>query len=192
MNESCGKPKASGIMLDSLIKTATTKGCDGKTTVLDYLISTVITNRLGMEKFWDDMQSVRRSKNINLEELRVVKKELEAGLKNVENLMNVETDAMKAENSTMLKSSSEKLLNRLLPFHSWCAAEIISLQKSFRSAEESAARLRKFFAEDVNTSTKAIFGVLIDFAQLVEQSNALHDRKNQAVKREMLRERALE
>lgn len=179
MNESSGKLKASGITLDSLIKTATKKGSDGKTTVIDHLVSTAISNNLGLEKFWDDMPSVRDANKFSLEEFQLSIRELQIGAKNIENVVNVESRALTDE----MTKPSKIFLEKLVPFYSTCTIEINSLQKLLDSSVEKAQRLRSFFAEDVKTSTSTIFGVMIDFAQLVERSKERHDRKENAVKR---------
>ncbi len=179
MNESSGKLKASGITLDSLIKTATKKGSDGKTTVIDHLVSTAISNNLGLEKFWYDMPSVSDAKKFNLEDFQLSIRELRTGAKNIENLINAESKALP---DGMIKSS-KTFLEKLVPFFSTCSTDINELQVLFNSSVGKAEQLCIFFAEDVKTSTSTIFGVMIDFAQLVERSIELHDRKEKSANR---------
>jgi len=162
-----------------LIKTATKKGSDGKTTVIDHLVSTVISNNLGLEKFWDDMPSVRDANKLSLEEFQLSIQELQTGAKNIENVLNAESIALTDESS----KPSKIFLDKLVPFYSTCTTEINDLKKLFDSSAGKAQRLSSFFAEDVKTNSSTIFGVMIDFAQLVERSKELHKRKEKAAKR---------
>ena len=111
MNESTGQPEAVGITVDSLLKTAKKKGSDGKTTVLDHIVATIMKQQEQQEEkkresgegvnvdekrdqiidFWLDMPSVKESLRLDIHDNQVTFRELRTNLKRVEQAVECET-----------------------------------------------------------------------------------------------------
>ena len=176
MNESCQKPPTMGITLDSLIKTAKKKGSDGKTTVLDLLVSTSIENKLDIVHFWSDMPSVGESTKCDLEDYRSLLREIETGAQSVECFIEAE--------KSQEHSCTAESLSQLVPFMKRVHGEIDSLKKLFSIVERRVQSLCSFFAEDAKTcKASSIFAVLIDFSRLVDQAKQKAHRKQNAMNR---------
>ena len=176
MNESCQKPPTMGITLDSLIKTAKKKGSDGKTTVLDLLVSTSIQNKLDIVHFWSDMPSVGESTKCDLEDYRSLLREIETGAQSVECFIEAE--------KSQEHSCTAESLSQLVPFMKRVHGEIDSLKKLFSIVERRVQSLCSFFAEDAKTcKASSIFAVLIDFSRLVDQAKQKAHRKQNAMNR---------
>jgi hypothetical protein len=181
MNESTGKPQAKGITLDSLIKTAKKRSRDDKTTVLDLLVSTVMnSNQKSIIDFSLDMPSVRDAMRLDLEDCRLLLREIQNGAESVDRLIQAE----KSQVDSPSDSSTDAYLAKLIPFALHAAVELHAIKNLFSAAEEKVRSLCSFFAED-SQSCKAstIFGVLLEFSRLVEKSKECMIRKVEVSKR---------
>lgn len=181
MNESSGKPIAKGITLESLIKTATKRGSDDKTTVLDLLVQTAIngdnntiitsttTKGSTAVDFWMDMPAVRDAMRLDLEDCRITMREIHNGLTNVE--LSIQTEQSELLQDNVVPLSSGNYLTKLVPFASHATCELKTIKSLFSTAENNVRLLCSFFAEDCQTcKATTIFSVLFDFSRLVEKS----------------------
>lgn len=181
MNESSGKPIAKGITLESLIKTATKRGSDDKTTVLDLLVQTAINgddNTKGSTAvdFWMDMPAVRDAMRLDLEDCRMTMREMHNGLTSVE--LSIQTEQSQLLQDSVVPSSSGNYLTKLVPFAYHATCELKTIKSLFSTAEGSSRSLCLFFAEDCQTcKVTTIFSVLFDFSRLVEKSKEYIGRK---------------
>jgi diaphanous 1 len=150
MNESAGKPIASGITLDSLIKTAKMKGSDGRTTVLD----SVITSRLELASFRNEMPTMRDAMRLDLADLSSNLREIESGVNGVELAIKAEKEDVDSSDDGLISESSERFLQKLEPFHKHVTKEIESIKSKFDHVEECVQSLCSFFAEDSNTKVR--------------------------------------
>lgn len=153
MNESSGKPVARGITLDSLIKTAKKKGSDGKTTVLDHLITSAMTQKLDFVDFFSGLPSIRKAMRFDLDEFRSLLKECEMGAQSVGRLIETEKS----------ESTPTQCLDRLEPFLQHATAEIENIKCLFGDVKDKVQTLCSFFAEDHQTckvSASSVFPVL--------------------------------
>ncbi|KAL3764020.1 hypothetical protein ACHAW5_005104 [Stephanodiscus triporus] len=184
MNESTGKSQAKGITLDSLIKTATTtkRGSDDKTTVLDLLVSTVMNSdqKSILVDFRLDFPCVRDAMRLDLEDCRLLLREIQNGAESVDRLIQAE----KSQVDSPSDSSTDAYLAKLIPFALHAAVELHLIKNLFSAAEEKVRSLCSFFAED-SQSCKAstIFGVLLEFSRLVEKSKECIVRKVEVTER---------
>ena len=147
MNESCGKPHARGITLDSLIKTAIKKGSDGKTMVIDLLVATAMSNNLDIVDFWSDMHTVRDATRFDLDDFRLMFREIQNGAQSVDRTI----EAEKAQVASQVGNSSEKFVTILIPFLERAKGELNNIKTLFAGVEEKVQLLCCFFAEDYKT-----------------------------------------
>jgi hypothetical protein len=189
MNESSGKPIAKGITLESLIKTATKRGSDDKTTVLDLLVQTAIngddntmipstmTKGSTAVDFWMDMPAVRDAMRLDLEDCRMTMREIQNGLTSVELSIQTEQSQLLQDN-VVPSSTSGNYLTKLVPFASHATCELQTIKSLFSTAENNVRSLCSFFAEDCQScKATTIFSVLFDFSRLVEKSKEYISRK---------------
>jgi hypothetical protein len=191
MNESSGKPIAKGITLESLIKTATKRGSDDKTTVLDLLVQTALngddntTITSTMTKgsstavdFWMDMPAVRDAMRLDLEDCRMTLREIQNGLTSVELSIQTEQSQLLQNDVVVPPLSSGDYLTKLVPFASHATCELQTIKSLFSTAENNVHSLCSFFAEDYQTcKASTIFSVLFDFSRLVDKSKEYIGRK---------------
>lgn len=164
MNESAGKVQAKGITLDSLIQTATKRGSDDKTTVLDLLVSTAISSR----ENWLDMPSLRDAMRLDLEDCRLLLRDIQNGADSVDRSIKAETSQ---EADSPRGSSADAYLTKLMPFALHATCELHTIKITFSAAEDKVRSLCSFFAEDSKTcKASTIFGVLLELSRLIEKS----------------------
>lgn len=140
VNEGAGKPRARGITVDSLLKTAKRTGSDGKTTVI-YI---VIANFLKQDEtgssvdFWTEIETLRDASRVDMKDCRNSFKEIEMGLKRVN--ISIEKEILESDNSKFLHRSSEFVLD--------ATKTVNSLEEKISEVEASVRTLCSFFAED--------------------------------------------
>lgn len=147
MNESSGKPAANGITLDSLIKTAKMKGTDGRTTILD----SVISRRLDLADLRAEMPTVRDAMRLDVADLISNLKEIESGANEVQLAIQAEKSDVDSSEDGLITESSEKFLQKLEPFHARASKEIVNIKDAFDHVEKQVHKMCQFFAEDLNT-----------------------------------------
>lgn len=158
MNESSGRPKAKGITIDSLIKTANKKGSDGKTSVLDHIVYKVMKQKDDKEEkiidFWQDMPSVRETARLDMKDCETNYRELLNNLSKVERTVSVEKSDNEAHPKTNIfiqKAGSFSVKARVV---------LGDVKKKMKEVDDGVKKLCKFFAENENTKTSVIFNVL--------------------------------
>lgn len=201
VNEGAGKPRARGITVDSLLKTAKRTGSDGKTTVI-YI---VVANFLKQDEsgssvdFWSEIETLKDASRIDMKDCRSSFKEIEMGVKKVD--FSIEKEKSECENSEFLQRSSEFVLE--------ASKTIKFIQDKISQAEASVGNLCSFFAEDpkicqvCTRSNKlmcdsfallhflahnfhqatSIFSLLLDFSKLVRSCKETYQRNARALKR---------
>jgi hypothetical protein len=144
MNESCGKPHARGITLDSLIKTAIKKGSDGKTMVIDLLVTTAMSSKLDIVEFWTDMPTVRDAMRFDLDDFRLMLREIQNGSQSVDRTVESEKTLVPSQ----VGYSSEPFLTNLIPFLERAKGELDRIKILFSDVEDKVQLLCSFFAEE--------------------------------------------
>jgi len=181
MNESVGKSPAAGITLDSILKTSNKKGLDGKTTVLDHVVGTLMKQEEHDSKtlnFWDDMQSVRGATRIDLRDCKTNYNQLRSSLKKTNGTLNVESKLVKrGAGGKKLKTFVEKCTS----FSALASSRLEALSKRLSEVEDAVNSLCNFFGEDPCTcQATSIFAVLTSLAQQVKSSKEIWARKEKA------------
>ena len=138
MNESTGKPEAKGITLDSLIDTAKKKSNDGRIMVIDLVVSQTLAKNLDVD-FWSDMPTVRDATRLDLDDIRLLLRDIQKGSLSVKHSIQAE----KAESSP-----SEQFLAQLEPFLAKANGSIENVKNLVSRVEENVKSLCSFFAED--------------------------------------------
>ena len=163
MNESAGKPIASGITLDSLIKTAKMKGIDGQSTILD----SVIGSKLELADFRLELPTLRDAMRLDLIDLQLNMKEIESNISSVESAIKAERSEVESREDGLISESSEKFLQKLEPFLIMATKEIQNIKTSFEHVEERVCSLCSFFAEDKSTKVSESFLYCMSVAKLL-------------------------
>ena len=160
VNEGAGKPRARGITVDSLLKTAKRTGSDGKTTVI-YL---VIANFLKQDEtgesveFWKEMGSVRDATRIDIKDCKSSLREIQMGLKKV----NISIDKEKAASAEATVESSFEYLKHSNHFIGVASEKVKEMEMKLVEVEESVKVLCSFFAEDLKTCQVFLFGFFLN------------------------------
>ena len=173
VNEGAGKPKASGITLDSLLKTANKTGRDRKTRVIDVVIGNVLkSNEDGSSiEFWADIPTLNNFKT-DIMDCKTALHDIKNGIEKVEMGIKVEMDTENSNSSYITRSndfltSGKKLLKKLEENH-----EI--LVSKFEA-------LCLYFAEDPSkTNSSKIFEVLQEFSKISKWSLETMKRKSKS------------
>ena len=168
MNESVGVEKVDGITLDSLLQTASKKGSDGKTTVLDYIVKTIMKQKKdsnegerAMVDFWTDMPNVPECIRLDIQDCNIGILELRQSQKKVELALYEEKKI--SENCTFIKKSER--------FIEFVKIQLDDVESKLRLVKDKVRSLCTYFAEDPETAkSSSIFQVLMDFAKLVDTS----------------------
>jgi hypothetical protein len=156
VNEGAGKPRARGITVDSLLKTAKRTGSDGKTTVI-YI---VIANFLKQEEtgasvdFWNEMGSVRDAARIDIKDCKSSFREIQMGLKKANLSMEAENISVKETNNVQ---HSIEFLQRSSDFIVIASQEAKIMERTLLEVDESVKVLCSFFAEDPKICQVCIF-----------------------------------
>ena len=183
MNGSVGTPKAAGITLDSLLKTANKRGSDGETTVLDYVVATLIKqgDKNNIIDFWQSMPSVREASRMDVREIRSSIKELQWKVNSVQTGF-VTEDKNIQEGPAI--HDTRKFIDKSNSFIEKATLVLKDLSSKLQNIEVKACSLCSFFAEDTSTcQSSSIFEVLLSFSKLVEKSKESLERKERIVKR---------
>ena len=174
MNEGAGRPKASGITLDSLLKTAMTKGTDKKTTVLDYVVKMIgdkDRDDISQLEIGKDLQGVDRGSRVNVRELHKAFAELKAGLTFVSKTTEINTAS---DRNKIFVNKASDFLRR--------GGDLVeSVEAKLQKCSSKVSVLCNFFAEDDSVcEASSIFGVLMQFISMVEKSTERYERKKKS------------
>jgi hypothetical protein len=157
VNEGAGKPRAEGITIDSLLKTANKKGSDGKTSVIDHVVSTLLKqNESGsFVNFGKEMSSVKSAARLNVKDSRVAFRDLQNSIKKVETIISVEKKDAENEDPLFVKRSEDFVRN---------ASKMVEEVHSIMEDVENAFNvLCSFFAEDSKKCQVSILLLLIHY-----------------------------
>jgi hypothetical protein len=185
MNESVGKPKASGITLESLLKTAELKGKDKKTTVLDYVVKMIgekgedegVKMLSGLAQEMGDLAAGARCKGMR--EMEAIVTDLKAGVKGIEKLLGGEGE------------NTAKFVERGDMFVKDGVGKIEALEEKLKVCGSKVKTLCGYFAEDYERCDPAnIMKVLIQFIRMVGNSWEMYQRKARAAARNAAKEQA--
>jgi hypothetical protein len=163
--------------------------------------------------FWSDTPTVRDAMRFDLDDFRLVLREIQNGAQSVDRTIGAE----KTQVASQVGCSTEQFLTQLIPFLERAKGDLDKVKTLFSSVEEKVQLLCCFFAEESKTckvrelshiiaiagsdflsthdlrclfrtsykSMKAstIFGVLIEFSRLIEKSKERHLRKEKSLKK---------
>ncbi|GMI02336.1 hypothetical protein TrVE_jg14155 [Triparma verrucosa] len=163
MNESIGRPKVSGIRLESLLKLSLTKGTDRKTTVIDLVVQMIA----GEGKQGEDTLLIG-------EELRGI--ESGARVKSVKTLVKVIEEIK--EGVSVVEKCGDRAKLRGQDFLKSARLEVQALDADLETCQGKVTVLCNFFAEDPTVvEASNIIGVLLNFSRLVATSLEAYRRK---------------
>ena len=197
MNESVGGGKVVGIKLDSLVKTANKKGSDGKTTVLDHVVQTILKQEQSAAKdmvenvkgislvdFWTEMPSVRECTRLDVNDCRIGFKELQDNVQKVERSIRSEKNEWGQKNKNLI------FIERSTAFMGKIKEKMKDAEIILREVEKKNHSLFIFFAEDSKKNkASSIFQVLTDLAKLVDASKAHLNRQKRRKKKEKMEQK---
>ena len=200
LNEGTYRGNAAGVALGSLLRVTTTKGADRKTTVLDFVVADALGGGPGgpgegggggggaaMLEFRKEVGDLPAAARLSLGELAGEVRRLRARLSGAE--------AMVAEmgREERLEAHDLQFLAKTSGFCRTASVEVERLEELLRRAEERAASLMEYFAEEPDPrKVGGVFATLDRFAACVEASRAKTERQIEARRREQRRrERAL-
>ena len=132
------------------------KGSDGKTTILD----SVITNKLDLADFRLEMPAMKEAMRLDLADLHSNLKDIESGVSVVELALEAEKSDVDCSEKGF-SEISEKFLQKLEPFHTHASREIVNIKASFNQVEECVLSLCSFFAENHKTKVSVICQILL-------------------------------
>ncbi|GMI07927.1 hypothetical protein TrLO_g11614 [Triparma laevis f. longispina] len=163
MNESIGRPKVSGIRLESLLKLSLTKGTDRKTTVIDLVVQMIA----GEGKQGEETLLIG-------EELRGI--ESGARVKSVKTL--VKSIEEIKDGVTVVEKCGERAGVKGQEFLAYARREVQGLDVDLETCQQKVEVLCNFFAEDSKVvEASNIIGVLLNFSRLVATSLESYRRK---------------
>ena len=161
MNEGAGKTKAGGITLESLVKAASKKGVDGKTTILDYVVGmTMKQQSVAMLDFASIIAVVRDASRINLQDIQNNYREIINDMKRVEATVQrefEESDVSLAQGGVAM----QVFLRRNNRFLSDANNTIEMVADTIKEAEGTTDKLCSYFAEDSKTCQVHVLSLLI-------------------------------
>ena len=184
MNESTGRPKAIGITIDSLLKTAKKKGSDGKTSVLDHIVNTILKqgDKDNILQFWSDMQGVKDSMRVDINDCKNCFMEIKGNISKIQATIQCEKNYVNAKNIEI--KTSQLFIKKSEIFIEKAGEVVKSIEYKLSCVEEAVHSLCNYFAEDPKAiQTSSIFSVLVDFSNLVSESKEKWRRMNRAEKR---------
>ena len=175
VNEGAGRPKVAGITIDSLMKTAQTKGVDKVTTVLDYVVKMVNERTPSDEKNVIEVLSVELAglidgSRVNANEVRKAGKAIKEGVDMIENAM-----------SKMGSEFGRKCEEFLIKIES----KMENMSISMSQLESKIKSLCVYFAEDdEKIEASSIMKILIQFNSALSKSNEVWKRKEKSRRRQ--------
>lgn len=163
VNEGAGKPHAKGITLDSLLKTATKKGLDGKTKVIDVVVANFMKKDTGSTT----MQFTEEIKYVS--SIRTDVKDCKGSLTELKSGFQTMLLVLKEEKEK--ESPNCTFTTRCETFAESISLKLNSLEKALYTCEESFVELCKFFALDPKAShAPEIFNIITSFSKVVQDS----------------------
>jgi hypothetical protein len=162
VNEGAGKPRARGITIDSLIKTAKRTGSDGKTSVIYLVVANCLKQDESGESvnFWNEMGSVKDATKIDIKDCQTGLKEIQTGMTKVQRTIDNEIVECTGTNNGNI---TEKFVSRSNAFINRATEKLIQTKHRLLEVEESVLSLCSFFAEDCK-SCKVHFSIIQIFA----------------------------
>lgn len=155
VNESAGKPKVEGIRIDSLIKTASKIGSDGKTRLIDIATANILKQakkNADSITFWDELRSVSSASRIDIQDCATALKSIHAGLTNVKNVIdNIMKDFSTEDYVCSIDEKNGTFIQYASKFLSSATVLCDELENHYLSAEQSYKKLCMFFAEEPST-----------------------------------------
>ena len=147
VNEGAGKLRAGGITVDSLIETANKKGRDGRTSVLDHVVMTVLKQDCDNKcvDFWKELKSVEGAANIDVQSCKASFQELQLEIKKLKTTLKVEESCLK---ENMLDGEIGVFLEKIQQFLNNAHKSMIELDLIFKEVDTSFDLICSFFAED--------------------------------------------
>ncbi len=186
VNEGAGKPKAAGITMDSLLKTANKIGTDGKTRVIDVVVSSFMKQDETGESiaFWSEMKTVNGAARTNIQDCRNSLREMQNGIKKVEFIIDSEEKVEDATTNNAILSAL--FVERCKTFLDVSMKICKDAEAKVEEAQHSFETLCMFFAEDANTcKATEVFGVILNFSRIAKTSKETWVRKARSAKRRL-------
>jgi hypothetical protein len=172
LNEGAGNPKAAGITLDSLLKTATKTGTDGKTKVIDVVVANFMKQGEGGHsiEFWTELKNVNNASRIDLLDCKNSLREIRNGMNRVKQAHDAEAndpESSQAKELEMNDSGSNIFTERCGDFITGASQTLAQLELALEATEEEFNKLCLFFAEDPSTCKVSNAGAIFSLKHLV-------------------------
>jgi len=172
---------ATGITLNSLIKIAKKKGRDGKSSVIDHLISTA--DNCDAMSFKHDMPTLRDCTRLDLDEMKLSLREIESGMKSIDSTIEAEQSQIASTDENERPKHSVDFLSKIIPFQQRAANELKTMNDLIARVTSKVEELKRFFAEEQSSTSASIFEQLLEFSSIVETSKEAYHRKQRALRR---------
>ena len=172
LNEGAGHPKAAGITLDSLLKTATKTGTDGKTKVIDVVVANFMKQGEGGHsiEFWTELKNVNNASRIDLLDCKNSLREIRNGMNRAKQAHDAEAndpESSQAKELEMNDSGSNVFTERCGDFLTGASQVLAQLELALEATEEEFNKLCLFFAEDPSTCKVSNAGAIFSLKHLV-------------------------
>ena len=167
MNVSVGKKKAGGISVDSIIKTATKRGRDNKTTVADHVVANLLKqgDADGVVDFASSISSIEGAQNVEMRDALATLRKIEGDLAQLQKTIESEREEK--------SSASSNLVERGTEFAGIASSRIKVLKAKLNAAEQNIRMLYRYFAEDEvpkQSRLPVILNTLSELATIVKES----------------------
>jgi len=179
MNEGTYRGQASGFTLDSLLKMVHTRGVDKKTSVLDYVIKSLL------ERGEDRLLSLAETLEVSEETTRLsgrdASREIDHLLKDFHSLEEEFKKASRNEiEAAAVVDCTKEFTEKLSDFLDYAGETIKTVNKTHELMKRKIVSVVKYFGEDVDTcETTKIFSVIRQFIVAFESSRkTLIERRN--------------
>ena len=173
LNEGAGNPKAAGITLDSLLKTATKTGTDGKTKVIDVVVANFMKqDEEGHSiEFWTELKNVNIASRTDLRDCKNSLREIRNGMNRVKQAHDAEANdpesSQAKEYIKMNDCGSHIFTERCGDFLTGASQILVHLELALEATEEEFNKLCLFFAEDPSTCKVSNAGAIFSLKHLV-------------------------
>ena len=82
-----------------------------------------------------------------------------------------------------LKHCSNEFLSKMTPFSERARNELKAMNVLVEQTVSKVGALKRFFADEEESTSSAIFSVLLDFSRIVQTAKEAHHRKQRAMRR---------
>ena len=137
MNVSTGQKRAGGISVDSIIKTATKRGRDNKTTVADHVVANLLKqgDADGVVEFASSIRGIENGKDVDMRDVEATLRKMEADLAQLRKTID-------SEHGEELKNGTSDLIEKGTTFVGHTSSRIEVLKAKLNAAQQNTLARR--------------------------------------------------